>query len=37
MTHAHTGYAGAFAFILVIFILLVIIGAVVVGGTGYAY
>ncbi|MBU9711855.1 YjcZ family sporulation protein [Evansella tamaricis] len=37
MTHAHGGFAGGFAFILVIFILLVIIGAVVVGGTGYGY
>lgn len=34
--HAHTGYASAFAFIVVVFILLVIIGAVVVR-PGYGY
>ncbi|MDQ0256534.1 uncharacterized protein (TIGR01732 family) [Evansella vedderi] len=36
MTH-RTGYAGGFAFILVVFILLVIIGAAVVRPGGYGY
>ncbi|ADU31259.1 YjcZ family sporulation protein [Evansella cellulosilytica] len=39
MSHKTGGYAGGFAFILVVFILLVIIGAAVVrpGGYGYGY
>ncbi|SDZ03274.1 conserved hypothetical tiny transmembrane protein [Evansella caseinilytica] len=38
MSHAvKRGYAGGFAFILVVFILLVIIGAAVVSPGGYGY
>lgn len=37
MSHQTGGYANGFAFILVLFILLVIIGAAAVGSGGYSF